>query len=148
MAKAALSAFVSGFRDGHFPSAGAMLQTKIAQPLALPKVDYSRLNAVQACAALGYGPACGPAFSPPFEGASSGDGCGFMTDAPPVVLPRSRLRYRMPNCVRLRADGGNEVAGVKPDLAILPADGESDRERAWRLLDAVAGDLRARSAKP
>lgn len=78
--------------------------------------------------------------------ASAGDGCGFMTDAPPVELPHSRLRYRVPNCTRLRADGSNEVAGVKPDLPILPAEGENDRARAWRLLDAVAADLRARSA--
>ncbi len=80
--------------------------------------------------------------------ASVGDGCGFMADAPPVELPHSRLRYRVPNCVRLRADGSNEVAGVKPDLPVLPAEGEGDRARAWRLLDAVAADLRARSAKP
>jgi hypothetical protein len=77
--------------------------------------------------------------------ATAGDGCGFMTDAPPVELPRSRLRYRVPNCVRLRADGGNEVAGVKPDLPVLPAEGENDRARAYRLLDAVAADLRARA---
>lgn len=80
--------------------------------------------------------------------ASAGDGCGFMADAPPVELPHSRLRYRVPNCVRLRADGSNEVAGVKPDLPVLPADGEGDRARAWRLLDTVATDLHARSVKP
>jgi len=49
------------------------------------------------------------------------------------------------NCVRLRADGSNEVAGVKPDLQILPSEGENDRARAWRLLDAVAADLKART---
>ncbi|MYM94290.1 S41 family peptidase [Duganella vulcania] len=80
--------------------------------------------------------------------ASAGDGCGFMADAPPVVLPHSHLRYRVPNCVRLRADGSDEVAGVRPDLPVLPAEGENDRERAWRLMDTVAADLRARSAKP
>lgn len=78
--------------------------------------------------------------------ATAGDGCGFMADVPPVELPRSRLRYRVPNCVRLRADDGNEVAGVKPDLPVLPAEGENDRARAYRLLDMVAADLRARPA--
>ena len=34
------------------------------------------------------------------------------------------------------------------DLPILPAEGENDRERAWRLLDTVAADLRGRAAKP
>jgi len=80
--------------------------------------------------------------------ASAGDGCGFMADAPPVELPHSQLRYRVPNCTRLRADGSNEVTGVKPDLPILPADGEGDRARAWRLLDTVATDLRARGNQP
>ncbi len=77
---------------------------------------------------------------------TSGDGCGFMADVPPVQLPNSRLRYRMPNCVRLRADDSNEVAGVKPDLPVLPSEGENDRARAWRLLDTVATDLHARQA--
>lgn len=76
--------------------------------------------------------------------ATGGDGCGFMADVPPVELPNSHLRYRVPNCVRLRADDSNEVAGVKPDLPILPSEGENDRARAWRLLDAVAADLKAR----
>lgn len=80
---------------------------------------------------------------------TAGDGCGFMADLPPVLLPHSRLRFRVPNCVRLRADGSDEVAGVKPDLPLLPSEGESERERAWRLLDTVAADLRAgRAAKP
>jgi hypothetical protein len=75
---------------------------------------------------------------------TAGDGCGFMADLPPVALPHSRLRFRVPNCVRLRADGSDEVAGVKPDLPLLPAEGETDRDRAWRLLDTVAADWRAR----
>ncbi len=49
-----------------------------------------------------------------------------------------------PNCTRLRADGSNEVAGVKPDLPVLPTEGENDRARAWRLLDTLASDVRRR----
>lgn len=75
---------------------------------------------------------------------TGGDGCGFMSDAPPLVLSHSRLRFRVPNCIRLRADGTNEVAGISPDLPVVPTEGESDRARAARLLGTVAGDLRRR----
>ncbi|HEX3808660.1 MAG TPA: S41 family peptidase [Rhizomicrobium sp.] len=72
---------------------------------------------------------------------TGGDGCGFMTDAEPVVLPHSRLRFRIPNCVRLRADGTDEVAGIAPDLPVLPEEGEDDNVHAWRVLQAVTSDL-------
>lgn len=71
---------------------------------------------------------------------TGGDGCGFMVDAPPLELPHSKLRLRMPNCVRLRADGSDEVAGIAPDLPVLPQQGESARARARRLLHTVATD--------
>lgn len=74
---------------------------------------------------------------------TGGDGCGFMTDGSPIVLRRSHLRFRVPNCLRLRADGANEEAGVSPDLPILPTEGESDRARAERMLRAVAADTTA-----
>jgi hypothetical protein len=69
------------------------------------------------------------------------DGCGFMTDGPPLVLTHSRLRFRMPNCMRLRADGSNEEAGITPDIPILPTDKESDRARADRAVAAIAEDV-------
>ncbi|NII75387.1 hypothetical protein FHW84_003996 [Dyella sp. SG562] len=72
---------------------------------------------------------------------TGGDGCGFMGDVPPLVLAHSRLRFRVPNCMRLRADGTDEVAGIAPDLPIAPTEGESDRARAARLLRTVAAEL-------
>jgi hypothetical protein len=75
-------------------------------------------------------------------GARTGqDGCGFMTDGPPLVLTHSRLRFRMPNCLRLRADGSNEEAGITPDIPILPTEKESDRARADRAVAAIAADI-------
>jgi hypothetical protein len=74
---------------------------------------------------------------------TGGDGCGFMEDTPPVVLPHSHLRFRMPNCVRLRADGSSEVAGIAPDLPIAAIDGESPRARAARLLSTIVGDAQS-----
>jgi hypothetical protein len=73
--------------------------------------------------------------------ATGGDGCGFMIENDPLTLPHLGLRLRMPNCVRLRADGSDEVAGVTPDLPVLPRQGESPRARAARLAGIVADDL-------
>jgi hypothetical protein len=72
---------------------------------------------------------------------TGGDGCGFMTDSEPVVLPHSRMRFRMPNCVRVRRDGSDEVAGIRPDLPITPLEGESERGRAQHIVTTIVRDL-------
>ncbi len=74
--------------------------------------------------------------------ATGGDGCGFMAGDRPKQLAHSRLRLRMPDCARLRADGRDEVAGIAPDLPVLATEGEDARQRTRRLLEAVAADLR------
>ncbi len=79
---------------------------------------------------------------------TGGDGCGFMTDGEPIVLRHSRLRFRVPNCMRLRADGTNEEAGISPDLPVLPTEGESDRARGERVLRSIAGDAGVAVHKP
>ncbi|MEP6619395.1 MAG: S41 family peptidase [bacterium] len=79
---------------------------------------------------------------------TGGDGCGFMNNPDPVVLPHSRLRFRVPNCVRMRADGTDEVAGVKPDIPVLPMDGENGRVRAMRVFTEVTADLKRPSQGP
>lgn len=79
---------------------------------------------------------------------TGGDGCGFMVSTPPTVLTHSRLRFRMPNCMRLRADGTNEVAGVSPDIALPRLEGESSRARAARALRVIAQDLDTASPAP
>ncbi len=72
-----------------------------------------------------------------------GAGAGFMFDEAPVELPHSRLRFQLPNCVRLRADGTDEVVGIQPDLPVLPRQGENARARAARVLESIEADLRA-----
>jgi len=67
---------------------------------------------------------------------TGGDGCGFMNTPDPLVLPHSQLRFRVPNCVRLRADGTDEVAGVAPDLPVPVTDG------AAKVLEALAADVK------
>ena len=73
---------------------------------------------------------------------TGGDGCGFMNDPEPLTLPHSQLRFRIPNCVRLRADGTDEVAGITPDLPLLPLHGEDARSRAYRLVFLLNADLK------
>lgn len=68
---------------------------------------------------------------------TGGDGCGFMVGTPPTVLPHSQMRFRVSNCVRLRADGTDEVAGISPDLPVAAIVGESPRARAMRVLAGV-----------
>ncbi|MCD5329566.1 S41 family peptidase [Chromobacterium piscinae] len=72
---------------------------------------------------------------------TGGDGCGFMGKAQPLTLPHSGLRFRIPDCVRLRADGSDEVAGIAPDLPVSAAPGESKRALARKTLMAIAADL-------
>ena len=79
---------------------------------------------------------------------TGGDGCGFMTEGDPIVLRHSHLRFRVPNCMRLRADGTNEEAGITPDLPVLPTEGESDRARGERALRTIAADTGVASRKP
>jgi len=73
--------------------------------------------------------------------ATGGDGCGFMAGESPKQLAHSRMRLRMPDCLRLRADGRDEVAGIAPDLPVLATEGEDARQRAVRMLETVAADL-------
>ncbi|MFC0510605.1 S41 family peptidase [Asaia spathodeae] len=79
---------------------------------------------------------------------TGGDGCGFMTKSDPIILRHSRLRFRVPNCMRLRAEGTNEEAGIVPDISVPPTEGESERARAERALLAIINDLAGASRKP
>jgi hypothetical protein len=62
-----------------------------------------------------------------------GAGCGHMTGRDPVVLRNSGARVSLPDCVRLRADGSNEVAGVEPDVLIGFKTHDTAAERTTRL---------------
>ncbi len=76
---------------------------------------------------------------------TGGDGCGFMYTSN-YVLPSGRMRFRIPNCVRLRKDGRDEVAGIRPDWFVPAYAGETAAQHAKRLLDAVTADLAPRVA--
>lgn len=65
-----------------------------------------------------------------------GAGCGYVNGGGQYTLPRTGLRLRAPNCVRLRKNGSNERSGVRPDIEISPESSPADRARM--ALDSAA----------
>jgi hypothetical protein len=68
---------------------------------------------------------------------TGGAGCGYTNGGIPVELINSKAAVRMPDCVRLRVDGSNEVNGVTPDILIPWARRDSPYQRASKLLSAL-----------
>ncbi|MEN2784841.1 S41 family peptidase [Sphingomonas qilianensis] len=48
---------------------------------------------------------------------SGGAGCGHLDGQEPTTLSHSGAVLDMPNCVRFRKDGSNEVSGIVPDIS-------------------------------
>lgn len=73
---------------------------------------------------------------------TGGAGCGHLYDNQPIVLSHSRAALELPNCVRFRRDGSNEVNGIVPDVAtgVRANDGPTfaGRLTAAHLPDAIA----------
>ena len=70
-----------------------------------------------------------------------GSGCGFIYKGSEFTLPNSHLRFRIPNCVRLKSDMTDEVPGIIPDIEVKQYDGENDQQRAVRLINFIGTDL-------
>jgi hypothetical protein len=66
-----------------------------------------------------------------------GLGCGYTYGGIKWVLPNSRLRVLIPDCVRYRKDGSNEYEGVRPDAAIWAKD-DNKATRLAKLLRALS----------
>jgi Peptidase family S41 len=47
---------------------------------------------------------------------TGGAGCGHLDGNEPITLTHSKAKLEMPNCVRLRKDGTNEVSGIVPEV--------------------------------
>lgn len=69
-----------------------------------------------------------------------GSGCGNMMPPKVITLPNSGMRFRIPDCVRLRRDGTDEVAGIEPNIPVEITEGESPRARGARLMALIARD--------
>ncbi|UZK65718.1 S41 family peptidase [Sphingomonas sp. M1-B02] len=79
-------------------------------------------------------------------GRTGGAGCGYSWGGSPTTLRHSGAVLQLPDCVRFRADGSNEVRGVIPDIlsGARPTDGSKLRAAltAAKLDEAV---VRARA---
>lgn len=63
---------------------------------------------------------------------SYGAGCGYTRGGIKLYLENTGLRVWMPDCVRVRADGVNELSGIDPDVAGWDP-GERGKDRARSL---------------
>jgi Peptidase family S41 len=61
---------------------------------------------------------------------TAGAGCGYTNGGVPAVLHKSGLKIRIPDCVRLRADGSDEVTGITPDVLVAFTSHDSPYQRA------------------
>ena len=68
---------------------------------------------------------------------SFGAGCGHMNEAEPLKLKNSGATVKMPDCLRLRADGTNELDGIQPDVLIGLRQRDSLSQRVSRLTRAL-----------
>jgi hypothetical protein len=69
---------------------------------------------------------------------TGGAGCGYTNGGIPSNLKNSRGTVKIPDCVRLRADGTNEVAGITPDILIPWRANDSSYQRAGRVLEVLS----------
>lgn len=64
---------------------------------------------------------------------SSGAGCGWNLPREEVVLRHSGGRFTMPNCIRFKPDGRNEIDGIEPDVLAGLRTTDSPQQRAQRV---------------
>jgi hypothetical protein len=76
---------------------------------------------------------------------TAGAGCGHSWGGTPTRLTNSGATLRVPDCVRYRADGSNEVRGILPDLVIPWRANDGTAFRA-RLLEAALPQAARRAA--
>ncbi len=69
---------------------------------------------------------------------SLGAGCGYTNGGVKTTLKHIGLSIKMPDCARLRADGKNEVYGIKPDIIISSRRfSDSPSKKGQKLFDSV-----------
>ena len=72
---------------------------------------------------------------------TGGAGCGYTNGGIQTFLKNSHARIKIPDCVRVRADGTNEVAGITPDVLIPWRRNDSPYQRVRRVFDALSEHL-------
>ncbi len=67
-----------------------------------------------------------------------GAGAGFTDGGIPTRLHNSGGDVKMPDCVRFRADGSNEMAGVTPDVLVPWRRNDNPFQRAERVIELLS----------
>jgi hypothetical protein len=65
---------------------------------------------------------------------TGGAGCGYTNGGITTVLKNSGASVKMPDCIRIRADGTNAVAGVTPDVLVPWGRHDSPYQRIEKLM--------------
>lgn len=68
---------------------------------------------------------------------TAGVGCGYTGGGLTLELPATGLIVRAPDCIRYRADGGNEAEGVIPDITVDWSSDDDARARAAKVIAAL-----------
>lgn len=74
--------------------------------------------------------------------ATYGAGCGYTNGGIRTILKHSGARVLMPDCVRYRADGTNEVDGITPDYHVPWRSADSPFQRASKAARVIAGRMK------
>ncbi|WP_292030700.1 S41 family peptidase [Brevundimonas sp. UBA2416] len=72
---------------------------------------------------------------------TAGAGCGYTWGGAPVTLTHSKGVLRLPDCVRIRRNGENEVIGISPDVVVGYHAGEGPKAKARRLATVLPAAL-------
>jgi hypothetical protein len=75
---------------------------------------------------------------------TGGSGCGHTWGGTPTTLSYSGAVLKLPDCVRFRADGSNEVRGIIPDV-VLPWRANDGRAFRARMLEGALPEAVARA---
>ena len=68
---------------------------------------------------------------------TGGAGCGYTNGGIPTTLKNSQATVKMPDCVRYRKNGMNEVAGVTPDVLVPWSTHDSPYIKAQQVLRSL-----------
>jgi hypothetical protein len=77
---------------------------------------------------------------------TGGAGCGYTNGGIPTALKNSHATVKMPDCVRLRKDGSNEVSGITPDVLVPWSKHDSAYQRAEKMYHALLAVFAAEQA--
>ncbi len=72
---------------------------------------------------------------------TGGAGCGYTNGGIPSMLKNSHAVVKMPDCVRLRKDGSNEVSGIVPDVWVPWSPHDDSYIRAQKLLQTLRSTI-------